>query len=110
MMVYRLYPGKMLKDSYTPQSLKLQILALFCAIASLPLLPFLPRFGLTALTVSMLFFLLQTVSFTKAAFAKDRQVALLAPFLLALRAAAIGSGALWGVVVMKMRQDCFHSK
>jgi glycosyltransferase involved in cell wall biosynthesis len=110
MMVYRLYPGKMLKDSYTPQSLKLQILALFCAIASLPLLPFLPRFGLTALLASMLFFLLQTISFIKAAFAKDRQVALLAPFLLALRAAAIGSGALWGVVVMKMRQDCFHSK
>uniref|UniRef100_UPI004057830A glycosyltransferase n=1 Tax=Candidatus Electronema sp. TaxID=2698783 RepID=UPI004057830A len=97
MMVYQLFPGKMLKDSYTPQTLKLQILALLGAGAGLLALPCLPRLGAAAIAAALLSFLALTIPFAAAAFKRDRIAALLSPLLLALRAAAIGSGAIWGV-------------
>lgn len=107
MMVYRMFPGKMFKDSYTPQTLKLQILALLCAAAGLFLLPCFPRLGAAAAAVSLLCFLLLTIPFAVFAFRRDRVVALLSPLLLALRAAALGSGALWGAVLMRTGRDVF---
>ncbi len=93
MMVYQLFPGKMLKDSYTPQTLKLQILALLGAGAGLIVLPWQ---GAAVFTAALLFFLILSIPFAAAVFKSDRTAALLSPLLLALRAAAIGSGALWG--------------
>jgi glycosyltransferase involved in cell wall biosynthesis len=110
MMVYRMFPGKMIKDSYTPQSLKLQIIGLFCVGASMLSLPFLPQVGATALLCSMLFFCAQSIPFTFAAFKKDQAAAWLSLPLLILRAAAIGSGALWGLILMRTGQDIFSKK
>lgn len=93
MMVYQLFPGKIIKDSYTPQTLKLQILALLGAGAGLIALPWQ---GAAVFTAALLFFLILSIPFAAAVFKSDRTAALLSPLLLALRAAAIGSGALWG--------------
>ncbi len=107
MMVYRMFPDKMLKDSYTPQSLKFQIIALFSMGTAVLFLPLFPKSAGLILLASLAFFLIQTVSFTRIAFKKDPTVAWLAPFLLALRAAAIGSGALWGIFRMRFGSDVF---
>ncbi len=107
MMVYQLFPGKMFKDSYTPQTLKLQILALFGAIAGLIVLPWL---GAAVFAIALLSFFALTMPFVVAAFKKDRSAALLSPLLLALRAAAVGSGALWGAVRLKTGRNIFSGR
>jgi cellulose synthase/poly-beta-1,6-N-acetylglucosamine synthase-like glycosyltransferase len=94
MVVYRRYPGKMVKDTYTPQTLKLQALALAVAVAALPAGAFFrPALGLAAL--SLLLFLAAIAPFALFAARRDAAVAALSPLLLAARAAAIGSGVLW---------------
>ena len=110
MMVYRMFPKKMVRDSYTPQSLKLQIIGLFLMAGSLLLLLLLPKTGSLCLAGSLLFFLSQSISFARIAFSQDRQVGLLSPLLLALRAAAIGSGALWGVVALLLKPGLFADR
>ncbi len=110
MMVYQLFPGKMFKDSYTPQTLKLQILALFGAGTSLLALPCLPRLGAAVFAIALLSFFALTMPFAAAAFVKDQTAALLSPLLLALRAAAIGSGALWGAVRLKTGRNIFSGR
>jgi GT2 family glycosyltransferase len=107
MMVYRMFPNKMVRDSYTPQSLKLQIIGLFLMTVSLILLFLVPKTGFLCLAGSLLFFLGQTVAFTRSAFQQDRLVGLLSPLLLALRAAAIGSGALRAVIALLLQPDLF---
>ncbi len=94
MVVYRRYPDKMVKDTYTPQSLKLQVLTVFGAVASLPVgLVFTPALGLGALSLGV--FAASTTSFTRAAARRDVPVAALSPFLLALRAGTIGCGVIY---------------
>jgi len=108
MMVYRMFPDKMVKDSYTPQTLKLQIVSLFAMGVSLVVLPFFPTLACIALLCAMLLFCVQVLPFTLTAFKKDPLVGLLSPFLLALRAGAIGSGVFWAVVRMRMGKSIFN--
>lgn len=103
--VYRLYPEKIGKDSYTPRTLGSQIVGLFLiGLSSFFLLsstswpsPF-SFFALISLSCSCIFFFLQTTPFIVLALKHDWAVTFLSPLLLALRAAAIGSGALWGII------------
>ncbi len=97
MVVYKRFPDKMIKDTYTPQTLKLQILSLLFFFAVLPLTPLFPGAGIFLLLLASLSFLVLSVPFTVLAFSKDPVVGLLAPFLLLVRAALIGIGVLWGV-------------
>ena len=93
MVVYRRFPDKMVKDTYTPQTLKFQVLALALAgplVAAGVLFP--AALGLAALP--LLLFLASTLPFARFAAGRDVAVAALSPFLLALRAAAIGLGVL----------------
>jgi hypothetical protein len=104
-MVYRLHPKKIGKDSYTPRTLGSQIVGLFLIGLSVSFLlgstswpsPF-SFFALISLSCSCLFFFLQTTPFIVLALKHDWAVTFLSPLLLALRAAAIGSGALWGII------------
>ncbi|MCI5163842.1 MAG: hypothetical protein D3917_17875 [Candidatus Electrothrix sp. AX5] len=104
-MVYRLHPKKIGKDSYTPRTLGSQIVGLFLIGLSVCFLlgstswpsPF-SFFALISLSCSCLFFFLQTTPFIVLALKHDWAVTFLSPLLLALRAAAIGSGALWGII------------
>ncbi|MCI5207837.1 MAG: glycosyltransferase [Candidatus Electrothrix sp. ATG2] len=103
LMVYRMVPEKILKDSYTPQTLKMQIVGLFLMGGCLLYLLFCSTCSASPLTWPFLtlssvclFFLSQIIPFVRIALKHDRTVACLSPLLLALRAAAIGSGVVWG--------------
>lgn len=96
MQALRKNPEKAVKDSHTPQVLKLQLLltpALVLA-ASVDLSMHLPML-LSAFVVLM--FSLTTLPFVVRAFRKDKTVALAAPFLLAARSFSQLSGVVAGV-------------
>lgn len=98
MVVYKSFPGKMAKDSYTPQALKLQILSLLCLIAELPAAIFFPGPGLGLLLFTGLVLVGLMMPFTVFALKRDQVVGFCSPFLLVLRAFSIGSGAVWGII------------
>jgi glycosyltransferase involved in cell wall biosynthesis len=97
MVVYRRYPGKMIRDTYTPQNLKLQILLLFAILTLLPFAWLAPGLSLYALVFTFAFFLFSTLPFIRLAFKTSLKVTALAPLFLSLRAASVGLGALWGM-------------
>jgi len=90
-MVLQRHPQKAVRDSHTPQTLKLQM-GLAAALIPLVALAFLggilPWLCLSALAL----FLISVMPFTIKIFPKDPVVALLSPLLLFLRAVALGSG------------------
>ncbi len=96
MVVYKQFPEKILKNTYTPKSLKLQIIALFLVFSATPLAFLLPQIGTGLLLLSVCCFLLTTLPFTLFSIRRDTVVGLFAPLLLAIRAVSLGSGALWG--------------
>jgi len=98
MVVYKRFPDKILKDTYTPQTLKLQTLALFGIICSLPAAALFPAWGGYLSISAILFFLILSMPFMLLAFKKEPVIALFSPAFLLLRAASIGSGALWGAL------------
>lgn len=96
-VVYKKFPGKMLKDTYTPQTLKLQILFLFLFLMSISFSVFSPT-GLYAAFGAGAFFFLLSLPLMILGVRKDCLVGLCVPFLLVLRAGALGFGMLWGMV------------
>jgi GT2 family glycosyltransferase len=88
MKVYRRYPGKAAGDSYTPRSMKVQLISMAGALAA-------AAGGLAyppALWPSLLFllvFAVSTVPFALALRRRDLVLALFSPLLLGLRAAAL---------------------
>lgn len=97
MAVYKKFPDKMLKDTYTPQTLKFQILAAMMIGACLPVGMIFPSYGLILFILAAVFFLALSTPFLLTALRKDPVVAIVSPALLFLRAVSIGLGALWGV-------------
>jgi lipopolysaccharide/colanic/teichoic acid biosynthesis glycosyltransferase/glycosyltransferase involved in cell wall biosynthesis len=103
--IIRRFPGRAVKDSHTPQVLKLQMLLMALLLGSLPL-PVLVGWlwPQTMLRASLLplaaavAYTLTTLPFCRKAWDKDRAVALAAPALLALRALALGFGYGWGLL------------
>lgn len=91
------FPDRAVEDSHTPQILKVQIglMALLCAaVAGLVLSSW---FALPLLLL-LLAFVLTAIPFLRKTWPKDRAVTLAAPFLLAARALALGSGYGWGTL------------
>lgn len=89
--VVRRFPKQGIKDSHTPQVMKIQMgLMAFIYIALtasiLTSWALLPLFALVAA------FLLTTIAFVAKAWPKDKGVALVSPFMLAVRATALGIG------------------
>lgn len=101
MVVYKRFPDKMLKDTYTPQTLKLQILMLLLFILSIPLAVLYPELGRYPLFITFLIFGLLLLPFGILAVRKDPPVAVFVPFFLILRAASLGTGMFWGIVAAK---------
>jgi glycosyltransferase involved in cell wall biosynthesis len=95
--ITRRYPDRLIKDSHTPQILKLQMvlvaLTLLLIFAGILFPP-----GLVFAGLSLLAFGLTTVPFVVKAWAKDTAVALTAPFFLFGRALALGLGYFWGTI------------
>jgi cellulose synthase/poly-beta-1,6-N-acetylglucosamine synthase-like glycosyltransferase len=88
-------PGKAIKDSHTPQIMKLQLLFLPALVLALILdLTFHFRIPLTVILLGC--FLISTLPFAFRAFRKDPLVALLSPFVLGARACAQTLGVIGG--------------
>jgi glycosyltransferase involved in cell wall biosynthesis len=96
-IVYRRFPEKAVADSYTPQLLKAQILFMFGVAAGLVLAPLLSGADLVA-RGSGLGFLATAVPFTIRAWRADAALGIVAPLLLAMRAGALGLGAVWALL------------
>jgi glycosyltransferase involved in cell wall biosynthesis len=96
-VVYKKFPDKMLKDTYTPQALKLQIGFLFLSALSLPFAAIFPRPGVYPFVFSAMLLCLFMATFTVSALRKDPLVGICAPFLLCVRAGALGFGMVWGM-------------
>jgi glycosyltransferase involved in cell wall biosynthesis len=96
-VVHRRYPDKLLRDSHTPQVLKVQVLLV--GIGCLHFLGGLlwPPLRWGAAIVGFLFFL-TTFPFVFKAWAKGPLVAILSPGLLFVRALALGMGFVAGLV------------
>jgi cellulose synthase/poly-beta-1,6-N-acetylglucosamine synthase-like glycosyltransferase len=101
-LAVRKNPSKAVKDSHTPQLMKLQLLfapaLLLAAILDLILRP--------AVSLSLLVaagFLLSTLSFAARAFAKDPVIGLLSPALLAARACAQLFGVASGLIYARRK-------
>jgi len=101
-LVHRLHPDKLVRDSHTPQILKAQIILV--GLAGLFLvggLLWLPSFLVGGAMV--LLFLLSTLPFAIKAWTKDPAVALLSPGLLFVRALALGIGFACGLAMALWR-------
>lgn len=94
MVVYKKFPQKMVKDAYTPQSLKFQILLLF-SIVPLLILSTLLEMGLYFAILLFIAFVILTLPFSLSAMKKDFLAGLISPFFLATRALSIGFGVLY---------------
>ncbi|MBI4838721.1 MAG: glycosyltransferase [Nitrospirae bacterium] len=97
-VVYKRYPDKMFKDSYTPQTLKLQIFTLFLLLTCLPFIWLQPRLMFYFFPAAILLFMLSAMPFTRLAAKNDLTVAVLSPFFLFVRAASLGLGAVLGML------------
>ncbi|MEW6416575.1 MAG: glycosyltransferase [Nitrospirota bacterium] len=94
MVVYKRFPQKMVKDAYTPQSLKFQILFLFGIVPFL-ILSTLLEIGLYLAALLFIAFVISTLPFSLSAMKKDFLAGLISPFFLATRAFSIGLGILY---------------
>jgi len=96
-LMYRKHPGKIWKDSHTPQLLKIQVglALLFFAICPLALLR---REFLLAPVITIVPFLATALPFMVKSWPKDRAVTLLSPLLLFLRACALAFGFATGLL------------
>jgi glycosyltransferase involved in cell wall biosynthesis len=96
-LAVRRNPGKAMKDSHTPQLMKLQLLFAPALMAAVAIdLAMHPRVPLSAVVLGA--FLCSTAPFTLRAIAKDPTVGLLSPLLLAARACAQFLGVAAGLV------------
>jgi glycosyltransferase involved in cell wall biosynthesis len=96
--VHKRHPLKIWRDSHTPQVLKVQIFLVFLSLfAFLTGILYLPVLAVAALSFGA--FLASAIPFLRKAWPKDRQVALVSPVLLFLRALGLGLG--FGVGLVK---------
>jgi GT2 family glycosyltransferase len=96
-LAVRKNPGKAVKDSHTPQLMKLQLLFLPALIAAL-IFGTLGRVSALASGLVLGAFLVSTLPFSVRAFARDPLIGLLSPALLAGRACAQVLGVTIGII------------
>lgn len=94
--IMRRYPERIIKDSHTPQVLKLQIGLVALSLGMFTIGFLFPAAFLVAVFLLGLF-LLTTLPFLKKALYKDHAVCLASPWLLFCRALALGIGYAWGL-------------
>jgi cellulose synthase/poly-beta-1,6-N-acetylglucosamine synthase-like glycosyltransferase len=98
MVVYKRYPDKMFKDTYTPQTLKLQIIFLFLSLLFLSFYCLCPPFTMYPFIFFVLLYGLSTLPLTLLAIKKDLIIGVLSPFFISVRAGALGFGIICGVL------------
>ncbi|MFH1598271.1 MAG: glycosyltransferase [Patescibacteria group bacterium] len=100
MDVYKKYPKKIIKDSYTPQTLKFQIITLNLFLASLIFLPFIPIIKYLLYTELAAFLILSSPLILRA-FKKGLLEGITMPIFLIGRSLALGLGILQYFNVIK---------
>ena len=95
--IMRRYPERVVKDSHTPQVMKLQMALVALSLGSF-VISFLFSIAFLVTLLSFSMFLLSTFPFLKKAWPKDRAVCLASPWLLFCRAVALGLGYAWGLI------------
>jgi exopolysaccharide biosynthesis polyprenyl glycosylphosphotransferase len=108
MMVYKRFPGKMISDTYTPQTLKFQIVLVFLFLFFLLLAPFY-AFSRILAAASLLGFLLMTAGFCVRSLRRDPLIGILSPVLLFLRSLVFGFGIVAGGLSQKRKDLLFPS-
>ena len=108
MQIIRRYPGRAVRDSHTPQVMKVQMTLAALLLAALgaglaaalagPALGWAAAWLLATAGAVALVFLVTTLPFVAKAWGKDRAVAVAAPALLFGRAVALGWGTLRGLL------------
>ena len=97
MVVYRKYPGKTFRDTYTPTVVKLQTVVAALALSALFFAIFSPKFLLLAATL-LIVILSFSIPFAVKTFKKDPIVGLLSPVVVLARAMVFAVGSIWGVL------------
>ncbi len=90
-----MHPERMVSDSHTPQSMKIEMLLVGAGLASLAAAPF-SRLARRAGATFGLGFVLSTIPFASRLALKEPCVAIIVPFMLLLRALGLGLGLLAG--------------
>jgi len=103
-LLLRLHPERMIGDSHTPQSLKAQIGLAGLMMPMLLLVPWWPAVRWPSLAV-VLAFVLTVLPFLVRAAPRGWAMLLVCPFLLLVRALALGSGLLVGATHFCRRPD-----
>ncbi|MDD5677975.1 MAG: exopolysaccharide biosynthesis polyprenyl glycosylphosphotransferase [Kiritimatiellae bacterium] len=110
MAVYRTYPEKIKSDSYTPQTLKLQILLSFMILAALAVWLYFGKYQIF-LYICLALFILSAIplfmALTRQPPMKGLFLLLVSPFMLFARGLAMGLGILWSLLPRWMRQGRF---
>jgi cellulose synthase/poly-beta-1,6-N-acetylglucosamine synthase-like glycosyltransferase len=102
-LAVRKNPSKAVKDSHTPQLMKLQLLFGPAALAGLGLDLYLrPAVPISAITLGL--FLISTIPFTMRSAARDPAVAAISPMVLAARSCSQLFGVLAGVLKARKSQ------
>jgi len=99
MIVYHKYAAKMIKDSYTPQTLKLQILFVFLTLSTVFAMIISFQWGGALFILGMTGFILVSISFIIRVFKQGLWMGLMSPFFLFVRAISLGVGV--GYYLMK---------
>jgi cellulose synthase/poly-beta-1,6-N-acetylglucosamine synthase-like glycosyltransferase len=105
--VLQSHPGKAVRDSHTPQTLKAQMVLVVATVA-LALLGLWRSSFCSVAGLSLLLLLISVMPFSLKAFSKDPPVGLISPFMLLVRAVALGLGmigGLWDLVVRRRAVD-----
>ncbi len=95
-LLYRKHPGKAVSESYTPQSLKLQIGIFYLFLLSLIISPFYSISVYIAISLLVLLFL-ATLPFSASAGRKERRLGLISPVILILRSVTFSIGLVYGI-------------
>lgn len=96
-LVLKRHPGKIVRDSHTPQTLKLEMAFAVLFWAGLVMWPFVGAASWLVLA-AVAGFGASIAPFVRRIFGRDKQIALYAPFLLFVRAQALSAGLIAGVV------------
>jgi len=95
--LYKMHPEKIVKDSYTPQTLKFQVITipLIPVLMLMPLIDTIWFFGFAALCAFYLYWSLPLIQIFKK---NNYRWSGLIPFILLLRASSIAMGLFWGYI------------
>lgn len=106
-LVYKKFPGKILKDTYTPQSLKAQMATAWLLMVS-PLAFILGWvWGLSAMASGLVLFLASCYPFILRTYEFDHQMAVLAPLILFPKSIIFGWGVFLGLITGSERDTIF---